>query len=178
MAVAGSSRRRTLAAGTACGSEGPSTLSRGGAGRSNPRPRRLYNRHPHRPGGCPSGQRKPAVNRLAQPTQVRILLPPLGRKLAVSADVAQLVEHLHGKEGVDGSSPSEGSAKAPESVAFWFARTCTIFSVRWVWSPLWSLQVEKAALSGPAAARVSPACSTSTADICRRFQPSTRFEID
>jgi hypothetical protein len=26
-----------------------------------------------------------------------------------------LVEHLHGKEGVDGSSPSEGSAKAPES---------------------------------------------------------------
>src|SRR4051794_3099887 len=28
--------------------------------------------------------------------------------------LAQLVEHLHGKEGVDGSSPSEGSAKAPE----------------------------------------------------------------
>jgi hypothetical protein len=29
--------------------------------------------------------------------------------------LAQLVEHLHGKEGVDGSSPSEGSAKAPET---------------------------------------------------------------
>ena len=25
--------------------------------------------------------------------------------------LAQLVEHLHGKEGVDGSSPSEGSQK-------------------------------------------------------------------
>jgi hypothetical protein len=30
-----------------------------------------------------------------------------------SALLAQLVEHLHGKEGVDGSSPSEGFAKAP-----------------------------------------------------------------
>jgi hypothetical protein len=28
--------------------------------------------------------------------------------------LAQLVEHLHGKEGVDGSSPSEGSAKTPQ----------------------------------------------------------------
>ena len=28
----------------------------------------------------------------------------------LSALLAQLVEHLHGKEGVDGSSPSEGSA--------------------------------------------------------------------
>ena len=29
------------------------------------------------PGGCPSGQRRGAVNALALPTQVRILLPPL-----------------------------------------------------------------------------------------------------
>jgi hypothetical protein len=28
--------------------------------------------------------------------------------MAGSALLAQLVEHLHGKEGVDGSSPSEG----------------------------------------------------------------------
>jgi hypothetical protein len=28
--------------------------------------------------------------------------------MAASALLAQLVEHLHGKEGVDGSSPSEG----------------------------------------------------------------------
>src|SRR5207247_7928752 len=32
--------------------------------------------------------------------------------------LAQSVEHLHGKEGVDGSSPSEGSAKTPETGAF------------------------------------------------------------
>src|SRR6266511_1466665 len=56
--------------------------------------------------------------------------------------LAQLVEHLHGKEGVDGSSPSEGSAKAPEIGAFPFDCTCTISSVRQVWSPLWSLQVQ------------------------------------
>ena len=30
---------------------------------------------------------------------------------APSALLAQLVEHLHGKEGVSGSSPEEGSAK-------------------------------------------------------------------
>ena len=35
-----------------------------------------------------------------------------------SALLAQLVEHLHGKEGVDGSSPSEGSAKAPQNGVF------------------------------------------------------------
>ena len=37
-----------------------------------------------------------------------------GATLAAPALLAQLVEHLHGKEGVDGSSPSEGSAKGPE----------------------------------------------------------------
>jgi hypothetical protein len=37
--------------------------------------------------------------------------------MAEPALLAQLVEHLHGKEGVDGSSPSEGSAKVPQSGA-------------------------------------------------------------
>ena len=32
--------------------------------------------------------------------------------MAELALLAQLVEHLHGKEGVDGSSPSEGFAKS------------------------------------------------------------------
>jgi hypothetical protein len=35
---------------------------------------------------------------------------------------------------VDGSSPSEGSAKAPQDGASSFGCTCTIHSVRWVWS--------------------------------------------
>jgi hypothetical protein len=37
---------------------------------------------------------------------------------AASALLAQLVEHLHGKEGVDGSSPSEGFAKPPQMSGF------------------------------------------------------------
>src|SRR4026209_318848 len=41
--------------------------------------------------------------------------------LRTSALLAQLVEHLHGKEGVDGSSPSEGlretAASGPFSVS-------------------------------------------------------------
>jgi len=32
--------------------------------------------------------------------------------------------HFNGKEGVDGSSPSEGSAKGPEIGSFTFASTC------------------------------------------------------
>src|SRR6266511_560416 len=43
-----------------------------------------------------------------------------------SALLAQLVEHLHGKEGVDGSSPSEGSTKTPHVGAFCFSKSCRI----------------------------------------------------
>jgi hypothetical protein len=97
------------------------------------------------PQGFPSGQRGRAVNPLAQPSEVRILLPAFSREgtsgsphmpppfelafpsrgsdlspgearlrpssratLQRLALLAQSVEHLHGKEGVDGSSPSEG----------------------------------------------------------------------
>src|SRR5260370_41875383 len=35
------------------------------------------------------------------------------REIPASALLAQLVEHFHGKEGVVGSSPTEGSGKAP-----------------------------------------------------------------
>ena len=40
----------------------------------------------------------------------RLARPRLEPRLAL---LAQLVEHLHGKEGVDGSSPSEGLQKRP-----------------------------------------------------------------
>jgi hypothetical protein len=53
-----------------------------------------------------------------------------------------LPEKFHGKEGVSGSSPGEGSEKAPEIGAFSFRSTCSDSNVRWVWSPGWSLQVE------------------------------------
>src|SRR4029078_9986023 len=35
-----------------------------------------------------------------------------------NALLAQLVEHLHGKEGVSGSSPEEGSAKAAQDAGY------------------------------------------------------------
>jgi hypothetical protein len=41
---------------------------------------------------------------------------------------------LHGKEGVDGSSPSEGSAKAPQIAPFSVGDLCRSSSMRWVWS--------------------------------------------
>jgi hypothetical protein len=40
------------------------------------------------------------------------------------------LRNLHGKEGVDGSSPPEGSAQALQNGAFRFARACTFSSVR------------------------------------------------
>jgi hypothetical protein len=64
------------------------------------------------------------------------------RAVAVGCD--QLPESFHGKEGVDGSSPSEGSAKAPHTAAFRFGSICRSSNVGQVWSPVWSLQVENA----------------------------------
>src|SRR5436190_1310337 len=46
-----------------------------------------------------------------------------------------------GEEGVNGSSPLEGSAKAPHVGAFAFRSTCRFSRVRWVWSRLWSFRV-------------------------------------
>src|SRR6478672_7637355 len=39
-------------------------------------------------------------------------------EIPASALLAQLVEHFHGKEGVDGSSPSEGSVGTPLMAGF------------------------------------------------------------
>jgi hypothetical protein len=59
----------------------------------------------------------------------------------VAVGCAQLPESFHGKEGVSGSSPEEGSAKGPHIGAFSVEGTCRISSVQWVWSRLWSSQV-------------------------------------
>ena len=53
-------------------------------------------------------------------------------------------ENLDGKEGVVGSSPTEGSAQAQQIWAFCFRSACTRSSVQWVWSLLWSFQVQDA----------------------------------
>jgi hypothetical protein len=104
------------------------------------------------PGGCVSGQ---AISRCAdgafmepsrrdQWQQRQIGGPPKPQEQAKSVAVGcdWLPRPSNGEEGVDGSSPSEGFAKAPQIGAFCFERTCTISSVRWIWSPLWSLQVQ------------------------------------
>jgi hypothetical protein len=64
--------------------------------------------------------------------------PKQAKTFAVGRD--QLPATFHGKEGVDGSSPSEGSGKAPEIGAFPLGSTCSVINVPKVWSRLWSLQ--------------------------------------
>jgi hypothetical protein len=71
---------------------------------------------------------------------------PQKQAKSVATGCHRLPETFHGKDGVDGSSPSEGSAKAPQNRASSVGCTCTISSVRWVWSPLWSLQIENSVL--------------------------------
>ena len=63
------------------------------------------------------------------------------KTVAVGCD--RLPFGAHGKEGVDGSSPSEGSAKAPHAGAFVFTSTCRFSRVRRIWSRLWSFRADE-----------------------------------
>jgi hypothetical protein len=69
---------------------------------------------------------------------------PLKQAKTVAVGCDRLPESFHGKEGVDGSSPSEGSTKAPQIRPFRLARTCRSSSMRSLGSPLWSLQDQRA----------------------------------
>jgi hypothetical protein len=63
------------------------------------------------------------------------------------------------EEGVSGSSPEEGSAKAPHVGAFSFMPTCAEPNVRWVWSRIWSFRADEAsrwATMGPTRHRRAP----------------------
>src|SRR5207248_8649331 len=57
--------------------------------------------------------------------------------IGLPALLAQLVEHLHGKEGVDGSSPSEGSEKAPQNGVFCIRARLTLPPLARVWKAFW-----------------------------------------
>jgi hypothetical protein len=81
-------------------------------------------------------------------------------------------QNLHGKEGVDGSSPSEGSAKVQHVAAFAFSPTCRVGRVRWVWSRLWSFRVQ----NGVAPKHAWPTSEADSALLIaqgRRFDPCT-----
>jgi hypothetical protein len=84
-----------------------------------------------------------------------------------------LPETFHGKEGVDGSSPSEGSEKAAQIAAFSVEGTCTSSNVRWVWSRLWSFQIQDALLVAARAALTG--ISDQAADGGRRFLAGARY---
>jgi hypothetical protein len=63
------------------------------------------------------------------------------KTVAVGCD--GLPELFHGKEGVDGSSPSEGSAKVQQTDTLLLGLVCRRSNVRWVWSRLWSFQFDE-----------------------------------
>src|SRR6202007_2881067 len=69
--------------------------------------------------GRPSAARRRSFARYARSCTVSC--PARRRRTRYSqpdALLAQLVEHFHGKEGVDGSSPSEGSEESPVIAGF------------------------------------------------------------
>src|SRR5436190_5555717 len=70
-----------------------------------------------------------------QPSANRLAIESAKQAKSVAIGCHQLPREVHGKEGVDGSSPSEGSAKGPQRRLF-LRLTCAFTTVRWVWSPL------------------------------------------
>jgi hypothetical protein len=69
----------------------------------------------------------------------------IGPNDAVGCD--QLPFGAHGKEGVDGSSPSEGSAKAPQIAAFSIEAACKSSNMRMVMEPFMELPGREALLN-------------------------------
>jgi hypothetical protein len=87
-------------------------------------------------------------------------------------------QNFHGKEGVGGSSPPEGSEKAPQIAAFSVIAPCRSCSMRWVWSRLWSLQVPRGfplRLHFSALGGVDLAALTERLRRCLAFNPTERY---
>jgi hypothetical protein len=72
----------------------------------------------------------PVVATVGNQRQIAQGLKPRKQVKSVAIGCHRLPEKFHGKEGVDGSSPSEGSAKVVHSRTFLFGCTCTVRSVR------------------------------------------------
>jgi hypothetical protein len=65
----------------------------------------------------------PAVATGGNRSQMARAQKPRNEAKTVAVGCDPLPREVHGKEGVDGSSPSEGSAKAPQTGAFSSARS-------------------------------------------------------
>jgi hypothetical protein len=65
---------------------------------------------------------------------------PLEQAESVATACHPLPGKAHGKEGVNGSSPLEGSIKAPQGGAFFFSTRLPVVLNAQLWSPLWSSQ--------------------------------------
>jgi hypothetical protein len=86
----------------------------------------------------------PVVATGGNQSQIGFAREPQEQAKTVAVGCPRLPIGAHGKEGVDGSSPSEGSAKDQHIGAFSFRSICTMANVRQVWSRLWSFQVQNA----------------------------------
>jgi hypothetical protein len=71
----------------------------------------------------------PVVATGGNQSQIRFARGPQEQAETVAVDCARLPIGAHGKEGVDGSSPSEGFAKAPH-MRFSLALFCRLGSMR------------------------------------------------
>jgi hypothetical protein len=66
------------------------------------------------------------------------------KTVAVGCD--QLPRRAHGKEGVDGSSPSEGSRKGPQTRGVHFVSPLHLFQRDRVWNTFWNTQTKNDAV--------------------------------
>jgi hypothetical protein len=71
----------------------------------------------------------PAVATGGNRSQMAWARKPQNHAKTVAVSCQRLPRPQNGKEGVDGSNPSEGSARAPQVDALPFGLTCTIASV-------------------------------------------------
>jgi hypothetical protein len=76
--------------------------------------------------------------------QIDRLSEPQKQAKSVATGCHRLRREVHGKEGVSGSSPEEGSAKAPQKRGFF--RRLHLHNSQFAvgMEPLWSLQIEQA----------------------------------
>src|SRR2546427_5914933 len=122
---------------------------------------------------------RPAVATGGNRSQMGVRRERLRQAKTVAVGCDRLPKTFHGKEGVDGSSPSEGSAKAPHVGAFRFGSVCRSSNVGQVWSPLWSLQVENArGGSAIAAASTDVLGAFARSRACAEHEPRPRTRLD